>query len=86
MPAESVRQAGVFRELSGQDCTTRLRGTTVGRVALCTPNGPVIIPVNYVIDDETVVVRTAPYSLLARHAAGQVAFEIDHLDHDMRRG
>jgi nitroimidazol reductase NimA-like FMN-containing flavoprotein (pyridoxamine 5'-phosphate oxidase superfamily) len=86
MPAESVRRAEVFRELSEQDCTTRLRGTTVGRVAICTPDGPVIIPVNYVMDDETVVVRTAPYTLLAGHAWDQIAFEIDELDHDMQRG
>jgi len=86
MPADSVRRAEVFRELSGQECTTRLRRSTVGRVAVCTPDGPVIIPVNYVMDDETVVVRTAPYTMLAGHARGQVAFEIDELDHDMRRG
>ena len=86
MPAEGVRRAEVFRELSRQECTTRLREAAVGRVAVCTPDGPVIIPVNYVMDDDTVVMRTAPYTLLAGHAWGKVAFEIDELDHDMRRG
>lgn len=86
MPADSVRRAEVLRELNRRDCLDRLQGSGVGRVAVCTPDGPVIIPVNYVMDDETVVVRTAPYTLLAGHAWDQAAFEIDDLDHDMRRG
>jgi len=86
MPADSVRRAEVLRELNRRDCLDRLPGSGVGRVAVCTPDGPVIIPVNYVMDDETVVVRTAPYTLLAGHAWDQAAFEIDDLDHDMRRG
>lgn len=86
MPADSVRRAEVLRELNRRDCLDRLQGSGVGRVAVCTPDGPVIIPVNYVLDDETVVVRTAPYTLLAGHAWDQAAFEIDDLDHDMRRG
>lgn len=86
MPADSVRRAEVLRELNRRDCLDRLQRSGVGRVAVCTPDGPVIIPVNYVMDDETVVVRTAPYTLLAGHAWDQAAFEIDDLDHDMRRG
>ncbi len=86
MPADSVRRAEVLRELNRRDCLDLLQGSGVGRVAVCTPDGPVIIPVNYVLDDETVVVRTAPYTLLAGHAWDQAAFEIDDLDHDMRRG
>ncbi len=86
MPADSVRRAEVLRELNRRDCLDLLQGSGVGRVAVCTPDGPVIIPVNYVMDDETVVVRTAPYTLLAGHAWDQAAFEIDDLDHDMRRG
>lgn len=86
MPADNVRRAEVLRELNRRDCLDRIQGSGVGRVAVCTPDGPVIIPVNYVMDDETVVVRTAPYTLLAGHAWDQAAFEIDDLDHDMRRG
>ncbi|MGI8887425.1 MAG: pyridoxamine 5'-phosphate oxidase family protein [Nocardioidaceae bacterium] len=86
MRADNVRRADVFRELSRQDCLDRLHRSGVGRVAVCTHEGPVIILVNYVMDDETVVVRTAPYTLLAGHAWDQAAFEIDDLEHDMRRG
>lgn len=86
MQADNVRRAAVFRELSRQDCLDRLHRSGVGRVAVCTSDGPIIIPVNFVMDDEAVVVRTAPYTILAGHAWGQVAFEVDDLDHDMCRG
>ena len=86
MSADSPAQAAVFRELSERECADRLRGAGVGRVAVCTPDGPVIIPVNYVMDGNSVVIRTAPYTLLAGHAWDRVAFEVDELDHDMHRG
>lgn len=86
MSADNVRRAEGFRELSRQECLTRLCVPGVGRIAVCTSDGPVIIPVNYVVADETVVLRTAPYTMLAGHAWDQVAFEIDNIDHDMRRG
>ena len=86
MDTDSVRHAEVFRELSEQECVGLLGKAAVGRVAVTTPDGPVIIPVNYVMDEETVLLRTAPYTLLAAHAWDQVAFEIDDIDHDMQRG
>jgi uncharacterized protein len=86
MTENSRRSANVFRELSKQECTARLLAASVGRVAVCTHHGPVIIPVNYLMHEETVMFRTAPYTVLAGHAWDQAAFEIDELDHDMRRG
>lgn len=87
MTADSgQRKTEVFRELSAHECQARLRQSSIGRVAVCTPDGPVIIPVNYVIHDEAVVFRTAPYSMLAGHAWDHVAFEIDEIDDGMRRG
>lgn len=86
MPFSSTQGAGGLRELNAQECAARLGELGVGRMAVCTSDGPVIIPVNYVMADDTVVVRTAPYTLLAGHAWDQAAFEVDDLDHEMRRG
>lgn len=75
-------------ELSYESCLRLLRDGDVGRVAVCTPDGPRIVPVNYtVVDDEAVVFRTTPYSVLGVHAwSGRLAFEVDHLDHEEHTG
>ena len=68
-------------ELSTEDCQRLLRAGTVGRVAVSTPGGPHIVPVNYVVSGDAVIFRTSPYSVLGSHARNSLlAFEIDHLD------
>lgn len=86
MKTDSSPPVSLIRELNRSECRQLLARTTVGRVAVCTPDGPVIIPVNYVMDGDAIVVRTSSYSLLAAHAWDQVAFEIDETEPEMRRG
>ena len=76
-----------FRELSAPECEGLLRAGVIGRVAMATPEGPLIIPVNYVVFEDTVVIRTSAYSLLGTHARNtMVAFEVDDLDPDRQTG
>ncbi len=86
MTAGDARPGGALRELSDAECLSRLAGSAIGRIAVCTPDGPVIVPVNFVLDRGTVVLRTAPYTWLAGHVSDQTAFEVDDLDDEMRRG
>ena len=59
----------------------------VGRVAISTPTGPHIVPVNYAVVDEAIIVRTSPYSLLGTYGRDtMVAFEVDGFDHELERG
>ena len=75
------------RELDPQECERLLRAGVVGRVALSTPDGPHIIPVNYAVVDGTIVIRTSSYSILGTHSRdAMLAFEIDHVDHDRHVG
>ena len=68
-------------------CRELLDAGVVGRVALCTPEGPQIFPVNYVVHDDSVVFRTTAYSVLgAQGRQTRLAFEVDHLDHEHRTG
>ena len=46
------------RELSPSECEALLRSGVAGRVALVTPGGPHIVPVNYSIVDDAVIIRT----------------------------
>jgi len=75
-------------EMTVEECLDLLRTNIVGRVALSTPVGPRIVPVNYAIyGDDVIVFRTAPYSELGTYGwSTELAFEIDHLDYDLHQG
>ena len=75
-------------ELTVEECLDLLRTNIVGRVALSTPVGPRIVPVNYSIyGDDAIVFRTTPYSELGTYGwNAELAFEIDHIDYDLHQG
>ena len=74
-------------DLTETECAELIRAGLVGRVAVCTPDGPHIIPVNYSVVDDSVVLRTTPYSLLGSTAKGSIlALEVDQFDYEYQRG
>lgn len=74
-------------ELSYDECLTLLTAAELGRVAVSTPMGPRIIPVNYTVQDTSIVFRTTPYSLLGTYARNSnIAFEVDCLEPETRQG
>jgi nitroimidazol reductase NimA-like FMN-containing flavoprotein (pyridoxamine 5'-phosphate oxidase superfamily) len=73
-------------DLTTEACERLMRAGDVGRVAICTPDGPHVVPVTYWVDDRSVVFRTSPYSLLGTFARNSLlAFEIDHVDEGPRQ-
>ena len=71
----------ILETLSDDDCWRLLATRQVGRLAVSIANQPDIFPVNYRVEDETLVVRTAPGLKLAGATLGAgVAFEVDGLD------
>lgn len=79
-------RTGIER-LGKDECLDLLRGQQVGRLAVVSHGRPLIFPVNYAMDGESVVFRTAPGSKFdgaVREMA--VSFEIDELDVDRREG
>jgi hypothetical protein len=73
--------------LSAARCLELLQGGVIGRVAFCTPDGPQVFPVNYVVHDTSVVFRTTAYSVLGVHAwQTRLAFEVDDLDAGRQAG
>jgi nitroimidazol reductase NimA-like FMN-containing flavoprotein (pyridoxamine 5'-phosphate oxidase superfamily) len=76
------------RELSPSECWALVGPGGVGRVGTTVVGeGPVILPVNYVVDAGTVVIRTTAYGVLRRLGrASEIAFEVDRLDEAMRVG
>lgn len=74
-------------DLSHDQCEQLLRAGIAGRIALSSPDGPHIMPVNYSVVESSIIVRTSPYSILGTHGRGSMlAFEVDQFDHDRWRG
>ncbi len=74
-------------ELGREECDRLLRCGVTGRIALSAPTGPHIVPVNYSVIDDAIVVRTSPYSVLGTYGRDTtLAFEIDQMDYELQRG
>ena len=74
-------------ELSRAQCESLLRAGVVGRVAVNSPTGPHILPVNYSVVDDAIVFRTSPYGVLGTHGPDtMLAFEVDQFDYENQRG
>ena len=67
--------------LERQDCLALLTTVPVGRIGLSVRALPVVLPVNFVLCDDEVIVRTAPGTkLTAAMSNAVVAFEADAFD------
>jgi len=74
-----------FEELDQFECIECLASRRVGRVAVVVDDGsPLVVPVNYAVEAETVVFRTGPGSKLAGLRTQPISFQVD--DHDPYRG
>jgi len=80
--------SGQLLGLSTQECFDLLATQKVGRVVFCDDHGPLALPVNFVIQDRTVLVRTEPMNTLARHLreSATCAFEVDEIDPELHTG
>ncbi|MCT9930985.1 pyridoxamine 5'-phosphate oxidase family protein [Planotetraspora sp. A-T 1434] len=82
-----------LEKLEGDECLRLISPGGVGRVAFNDYTGPVILPVNYVIHDGTILFRTALGGPLDQElrtgvegAEFIVAFEVDHIDEATHQG
>ncbi len=79
-------QERTLRMLSATECFELLEPGGIGRVGFASPDGIMMLPVNFAVTGKTIVFRTAPDTLLALHADAQVSFEVDRLDEALREG
>ncbi len=74
-------------ELTIEECLELLSGGVIGRVALATPVGPRIVPVNYAMHGQAIIFRTAAYSELGTYGWNtDLAFEVDYIDYEKHQG
>ena len=67
--------------LEREECLELLAGAAVGRIGLSVGALPLVLPVNFCVDGERIVVRTGAGTKLdaaSRHAV--VSFEVDEID------
>ena len=81
-----VDQRTGLEVLERDECVRLLGSKRVGRIAVAAPNGADVFPVNYGMDGDRVVFRTAPGTKLDRAERAQVAFEIDEVGDEERIG
>ena len=76
-----------WQELSKSECFELLAREHLGRVAVVDDRGPMMVPVNFVLDRYMVVLRTDEGTKLDAAIRGsRVAFEIDGTDAATRTG
>lgn len=75
-----------FTRFSPAECWDLLRANEFGRLAFRLVDEMHITPINYAVDHDTLLFRTAEGSKLLGVALGaEVAFEIDEIDEDAAR-
>jgi nitroimidazol reductase NimA-like FMN-containing flavoprotein (pyridoxamine 5'-phosphate oxidase superfamily) len=78
------RHSGI--EVIGSDeCRRLLAQDVIGRIAVVIGATPMILPVNYTLDGEDIVIRTMPGSRLDV-GQGHAAFEVDSFDRETQTG
>lgn len=73
-------------KLGPAECRRLIAPGGVGRIALGTLSGPIVVPVNFAVLADTIVIRTAEGTVIEGHADEQVALEVDHIDEALRQG
>ena len=66
--------------LDREECLRLLAGATIGRIGFSSRSLPIILPVNFVLDDDAIIIRTGVGTKLAAIRDAVVAFEVDAID------
>jgi uncharacterized protein len=76
----------IFEPIERAECFELLASQTVGRLAVSRWTGPLVVPVNFVLDGESIVFRSGPGTKLRSLAARPVSFQVDEIDPESRTG
>ncbi|MDZ4828229.1 MAG: pyridoxamine 5'-phosphate oxidase family protein [Actinomycetota bacterium] len=82
MSAETTHRT-VLEVMERRECLALLADRHLGRLAVSIANQPVIFPVTYALDGDTIVFRTDPGTKLYGARGRLVAFEIDGIDGEL---
>ena len=78
---------GSLDDLTPEACLALVGTMSIGRVAVAADGGaPLVVPVNYVLDGEVVVFRTAPGTKVLEFLGAPMSFQVDLFDPSHRSG
>ena len=80
-------ERSVFGALDREECLVLLRWESVGRLAVGRDGfAPVVVPVNFVLDGDTILFRTDAGDTALRLFEGPASFQVDRFDWYRRIG
>jgi nitroimidazol reductase NimA-like FMN-containing flavoprotein (pyridoxamine 5'-phosphate oxidase superfamily) len=85
-PRLAARNRHFLKVLSPTECFDLLEPGGIGRVGIAAEEGVIILPVNYAVNGQAIIYRTAPDTLLAPYVNTQVSFEVDQCDETLHEG
>ena len=81
-----VAQDQSIEVLSPDECFLLLRSRDLGRIVFSIEGQPEVFPINYAMEGQIVVFRTAPGTKLDHVPKARLAFEVDDWDPKLRIG
>ena len=75
-----------FTVLHADECRRLLTTRRFGRIGLAGGRFPLILPVNYTLDGDVIVIRTGSPTIADAGGFTRVAFEVDDVDERSRSG
>ncbi|MEU8923640.1 pyridoxamine 5'-phosphate oxidase family protein [Kitasatospora sp. NPDC048545] len=75
-----------LQNLTEAECWEQVGNHGVGRIGLPVEPGPVVLPVNYVVDRRSFAYRTGEHHATAPAEGAAVSFQVDHIDEYLGRG
>lgn len=79
--------SGALEELTVEECLALVGTMSIGRVAVAADGGaPLVVPVNYALDGEVVVFRSAPGTKVLAVQNAPLSFQVDLFDPSHRTG
>ena len=85
-PPDAHDDSGGLDDLGESECWRLLATQPVGRVAVIVGHYPLVFPVNYALDGETIVFGTGTGTKLHAIQSSNVTFEVDEIDVVHRAG
>ena len=75
-----------FEELDRSECLRLLAGERLGRLGVVIDGTPLILPMQFALDEDRVVLRTNPGAKFHAAPLMHVSFEVDHAENDREEG
>jgi nitroimidazol reductase NimA-like FMN-containing flavoprotein (pyridoxamine 5'-phosphate oxidase superfamily) len=75
-----------FEEIDRSECLRLLAGEQLGRLGVVIDGTPLILPMQFALDGDRVVLSTNPGAKFHSAPLANVSFEVDHADFDRELG